>query len=520
METKNQEDQKTKLAARITEPLEGRDEMNLIELPFALVSYRNKQGIKTIKHRWVGQDENGAPKQFYKIVTGSDQWGLPTFQAEEVLIAALELSYRKDFEHRKIHTNKYELLSLMNWPTKGSHYRKLLIEVFNQLLGVTIATNHFWDNTKQRYAETGFHILETYRFYDDEQKRQKGERGQLGLPIGYFTWSEELWKSLQSGFIKRLDTSVYFSLKSNLARRLYRYADKHLYQGGIEIDLFSLAFDKLVMRGNYKYPSKVIEKLKPAINELNNRKLVSIRIVESKTPSGRKVVIKPLMPRQRVADALDGISKQGTGETAPQAQISPSGGHSDTDQTLTDQLISRGISKGTAKKLVQEHGNHIVRSIEILDFLMENEKENITNPAGYLRRMIEEEWFLDKPPEGFVSKAEKEQRRRDREATEKKLMIAYQQDLGQALKDLDQLMALPLKDQVARQLESWKEFVRGYKGSDPSETMIAKREAELIEELEGKSREDRIASKRVEIIQQYKTLAEQQGIRDINFHAS
>ena len=72
--------------------------------------------------------------------------------------------------------------------------------------------------------------------------------------------------------MKRLDTNLYFSIRTPLARRLFRYADKHANgrRGGIEIDLFTLAFDKLVMRGNYKYASSLMQKLKPAIDEVNS----------------------------------------------------------------------------------------------------------------------------------------------------------------------------------------------------------------------------------------------------------
>ena len=516
METEktNKKTLRNKIVIESPESITGRDEMNLIELPFCLVSYRNSSNIKTLKSKWIGQDEKGNKREFYNIITSTDEFGLPTFRGEEVIIATLGITSQQGFQNPQVHTTKREMLSLMRWPIQG-HYFKLLTETLHQIEGVLIASNHFWDMEGKVYKEKSFHILEGHEFFDTS-RRKKGAN-----PKGYIRWNTDFWEFMQKGFIKPLNTEIYFSLPSNLQRRLYRYADKHLYNGGIEIDLYDLAFHKLAMVG-YQRRAEVKRRVQDAVDGLNSRGLTKACIAESKTRSGYKVVLAgPKKSLQRAADAPDDISEQGSAEKPPEAQISPSEGPSDTDQGLTDQLIARGIGKTTAQNLVKERRPSVVRHLEVFDFLMAKGENGIEKPAGYLRKMIEEDWFLDKDPEGFISKAEQKQRQLDREVAEKKLLTAYQQDLDHELKDLELLMALPLKEQVARQLESWKKFVTGYqKGKPPSERMIAKREAELIKELESQSREQRVAFKRAEVIQQYQTLAQKQGIGDINFHTS
>ena len=489
---------------------EGKDEMNLVELPFALISDRNSKKISTIERRWAVQGKKGRTKNCYEIITGSNKQGLPTFQAERVTIAALALTFRKQAKDPKIYTTQYEMCSLLHWPYT-SQYRKLLRNMFSLLKGITVETNHFYNAKTGKHEWAVFGIIDNAHFSPEE---------------GYFKWNEDFWNALQLGHIKQLDIGIYFSLKRNLSMRLFRYADRHIYNGrGHEIDLKRLCLDKLLMMGDYQGTKHLIRELQPAIDEINGIeqdgcRMMRISIGKSKnTPSGHKVTFeKARKSRQIVAEVLDGISEQGTGETAPEAQISPSGGPSDTNTGLIDQLIARDISKTTARKLVREHCSSVVRHLEVFDFLMQKEGNAIEKPAGYLRRMIEEEWFLDKDPEGFTSRAEQDQRQRDREVVEKKLLAEYQQELEAALQNLEQLMQLPFKDQVTQQLESWKQFVIGYqKGKAPSEKMTAKREAELIKELEGRSREDRIGFKRAEIIQKYQTQAQKQGIGDINF---
>lgn len=278
----------------------GKDEMNLIELPFTLLTKRNPKNLKTIERNWISKGEDGKERKFYKTITGSDKWGLPTFIGEEVFLACMELSYRYGFKSREVHTSQYELIKLMGWPINGKSYKRL-ITAFNQLAGIMITTNFFWDNQEKKYIKLGFGIIDDYVFFEDE-KKTKSRYNPSALPLGHFHWNEIFFKnSIQKSYIKTLDTEIYFSLESYIAKRLYRYADKKLYkQDSFRIDLFKLAFDKLEMTGNYKYPSKIIEKLtkssrttkekqkKSPIEELKE-KGINITIEKSQTDSGYKV---------------------------------------------------------------------------------------------------------------------------------------------------------------------------------------------------------------------------------------
>lgn len=279
----------------------GKDEMNLIELPFTLLTKRNQKNLKTIERQWVSKGEDGKDKNFYKIITGSDKWGLPTFMGEEVFLACMELSYKNEFKNKKINATQYQLIKLMGWDDCGASYKRL-ITAFNQLLGLSIITNAFWDNIEKKYIKLGFGIIDEYAFFENE-KKTKGKYKQSALPLGYFKWNDKFFEnSIQKGYIKTLDTKIYFSLESYISKRLYRYADKKLYKSDcFEIDLFKLAFDKLEMTDNYKYPSKIIEKLtkpskttksekqkKSPVEELKE-KGINIIIKKSQTESGYKV---------------------------------------------------------------------------------------------------------------------------------------------------------------------------------------------------------------------------------------
>jgi len=187
------------------------------------------------------------------------------------------------------------ILKLLGWNFGGSSYERL-IKAFNQLLGISITTNAFWDNENKTYKKIGFGVLSNYEFFEKEKAGRKSKfNNQPTLPLGYFRWDDELFKSFQKGNIKTLNTSLYFSLKSYTAKRLYRFVDKKLYkQQSFEIDLFKLAFEKLEMIGeSYKHPSKIIQNLKPAMEELKERGIAQSQIKKSKTESGYKVRFTP-----------------------------------------------------------------------------------------------------------------------------------------------------------------------------------------------------------------------------------
>lgn len=489
---------------QIIGPTEGRDELNLIELPFSLVSNDNKQKLDTIERKWTEQG-----REFYLTISPNVKFGLPTFQTEEITIAALELTYRNGFKNREVHTTKQEMLELLRWHDNG-HYRKLLITAFSQLKGISIFTNRFWDHREKKYADAqgGFGIIDDFVFYEDEPR----SRGQLALPLSFFRWNQTLWENFQAGYIKRLDTSVYFSLGSNLSRRLYRYVDKWLYQGGQEIDLYKLAFIKLGMSDRYRYPSDVATKLKPAIDELNSRQLAEIRITKSKsTESGYKVVFQPKKSHQSIEKPQNGITEQESEKNAPEAQISSSGGSSDANQTLVNRLIAYKLPEELSQKFIQEKPEIVEHQLEVMDFLLAKPGHGIKNPAGRLRKAIQEEWFEE--PEGFIGKDE----RRRRQQVKQDLLGEYRQAGEKVKAEVGEWAELPPEQRIAAKLDFWETEYRCRHRANPADEERQKRKERYLQDLP--TVEQVLASRLQELRQQFEQKAKEQGIESIEFQS-
>lgn len=481
---------------------QGKDELNIVELPFALVSNRNSKEIKTIKKQWIAQDKTGKSKQCFQTITGSDDRGLPTFQAEMVAIAAMELTFKNQLDEPVVNTTQYEMCRLLSWPYT-SQYRKLLRDMFAVLAGLTIETNHFYD------SETGEHKWAVFGIIDNAE---------FGSGKGHFKWNDVLFKSFKQGNIKSLDTHIYFSLKRNLAKRLFRYADRHIYNGQKhEVDLKRLCYDKLLMLGKYQGAKHLIRKIQPAIDEVNELekdgvKLFDITITKSKTTASKLKVVfcRPRKTAQRVPKDKKGYTEQGSDENSSETQKLPPEAPSEGNQALIDRLIAYELPERLAQGFVKDKPEVTARQVEVLEYLLAQPDHGIKNPGGRLRRMIEEEWF---EPEGFISKAEQEKERQRKQEAEQKLLESFRQDVAQAEQDLERLMQLSLKGQVAGQLKSWKQFITEYQlGREPSPQRVAKKEAELIEQLHLQSREERFKVTRTEVQQKYMKQAAEQGI--------
>ena len=225
----------------------GRDELNLIELAFTTLGRARSR--KTLKTEWKGKDHKGRTRKFYKTVTGSDEFGLPEYASEELLIALFHKASRDDFEARSVTAVPYELLQLMGWGTDGRAYERLK-RALDQLAGVYITTNALWNPESGTFSKAGFHILDNYEFVED------ADSGRTRLTVA---WNERLFTIFQQSRFKRLDTSFFYDLPSPVAKRLYRWLDKHLRQTGhAEIDVLHLAHVKLEISHSKKYISQVM----------------------------------------------------------------------------------------------------------------------------------------------------------------------------------------------------------------------------------------------------------------------
>lgn len=365
----------------------SRDEMNLAEFPLAVLSTRVNPNVKTLEFSDTSRAPNGEMMERKWIITGADKFGLPTSTDDDVVLGLMRLSMAHGFRERKVYFTRYELLKTLRWSTEGRSYQRL-IKSLDRLSGVRIrSSNSFYDNQSKSYQTLNFGLIDSYEINDC--RRGPGEEELKS----FFVWSEQLFESFKAGYIKKLDLDLYFSLRSAVSRRLYRYLDKHFYyKTVIERQLLPFAFEKIGLSRSYKYVSSIKQQLEPALEELTTIGFLqgyevrgrgaaaTIRFIAAR---GGASVAASATPQDSATGALAGGGAKGI------AALDASAGAS-----LAEKLIQRGMAAPQARRLTgqipRSKHERIEKIIAYYDQLVaQNDYKVSKNRVGFLYRAVE-----------------------------------------------------------------------------------------------------------------------------------
>src|SRR6266446_4661742 len=282
------------LSTTIVPAFIGKDEMNLAEYPFSLLTHRIPPNRKTYTLTQHIIDSQGRMIKQTWSVLGSDKYGLPTPYDDDVILALLYCYKDQNLQGRKIHFTLYRLCHVMQKTLSKREYDRIR-ESLNRLTSTTIAaTNCFYDNAAKSWVSETFHLFDRYKLYQ-EQKRQGSP-----LPLSFIELSEVFVRSVAiANYIKDLDLKTYYSLALPISKRLFRYLDKNRYnKSRYEASLMKMA-RKLPL--NYAYPSQVKQKLTRAHEELLGKHYLT-EITYRFTQQGEEKVIYAFAEREAPGD--------------------------------------------------------------------------------------------------------------------------------------------------------------------------------------------------------------------------
>lgn len=349
-------------SARRIEVVASRDELNLAEYPFCLLTNRPYGERSSIRvEREVRDPATGGITKQEWTATGNEK-GLPTARDMDVYVALMELGKRYGIDSdRKIHFSRYELVRLQR-RTPGMLTYEQLEESLERLAGVKIYTRDaFFDARTKRRTSTAFGIIDNYKIVDARLKLREGREGEqleLHFHRSWVQLNSVLYDQVERGGLKELDTETYYRLRYHVSRRLFRFLDRMREKGAAryEVDLSELAH---LMPLHDTRPSRQLRDLGKAHEELV---LVGYleKVEEARTRAGVRLVYAfPAVKLDRKAEAL----------------------------------VRRGISTDVARRLAQDLPERIDAQVETFDRLVAESSPRIgRNPAGYLRRAIEEGW--------------------------------------------------------------------------------------------------------------------------------
>lgn len=394
-------------AAEIVEAEEmriGKDEMNLVEYPFALLSYETQMDV-TIKHEW--EARHPVTKKLVKAswrVEGSPEMGMPTATDERVYLVLMEMTKATGFHDPTVLFTRYDLLQRLGWPDNQKHY-DMVQESFERLKGVVITSrNAFWDSKVRSFRSVGFNILDNFDIATEQAGRKKKlPNGQREAdPVSYFRWNSVIFQNAKNGYIKSLDLGFALSLSLPLSLRLFRFLDKKTHGGrtSFEIELRRLCEMHLGM-AHAPHLSTYKVRLKNAHSELTARGfLLSVSYSPMKTRKTEKVCYEfpGAKPGSKPLPAAEAPALEPSQTEAVAQGKAPEPPEQAPEIELRRRILEIGVSTAATDEMLRTR-DHAHLRIQ-LDCLRDREPKNA---AATFVKAVREVWAL---PQIYVARIE------------------------------------------------------------------------------------------------------------------
>lgn len=326
-------------------------EGNFEEHPLFRMSSQERT-VQAYSYEWVYEAEDGLHLRKRWTVVPSGQYGAPGPADQDVFVAVMELVARRGGlpESGEIEFSLNELLKVLRKSRGGKSYEALKESLLRLAFTGIESQNSFYSASMKSYIDDTFRIWDV-RFADYESA--------AGGSSSHHTlkFHDVFLNNYFAHYLKNLDTDLYWSLKSPIAKRLYRLIDQKRGQGRFwGQELFELA-RQIPLTGSYQYASKIKEKLRSPHAELE-----SAGFLKSVSHQGGRVVY----------EVTEAYSRQ--------RAVRESYRSSPEHIFAVERLISENIRGDVAQSLVEEFGvEHCLYYAESLPG-----QENLSNPAGWL----------------------------------------------------------------------------------------------------------------------------------------
>ncbi len=337
----------------------GKDELNLSEFPIAVVAESARPGQLTLEFSDTIKDRSTGLAVTRRVtVHGTEEWGLPAAQDDDVMVGLLQLCYLAGWP-KQIRFTRYQLCKLLRWSVGGASYRRIY-QALHRLSTTTYNYRYGWRDKANRewVPSLVFSYIQALKIHEADKPTKSG--------LCEVTWSDDFHRSLEAGNLKGLDFNRFVSLRSSIAKRLYRFLDKR-FGGGhsrFSCDLHTLAFEKIGVSRSYKDAAQIKRLLLLSIRELE-----AVGFLKAAPASERFEKLHRGFWKVHFAPAA------GAKAITP---LEPSGA------PVEEKLIQLGIVPSEARKFVRRFpGEYLEAKIDQFPY-----RRPKSNPAGLLAESI------------------------------------------------------------------------------------------------------------------------------------
>ena len=267
----------------------------------------------------------------------------------------------------RLYFSLYEILGVMRKLRKGDNYKELRASLLRLSATHFQADNAFYLKDKNKLATRTFTLWDVS--LDTEVDNETGEATERH----FLEFNSVVRQSFQAEYLKTLDSDFYFSLRSPLAKRLYRLIDRKR-QGNLR---WSTSLDRLKnmapLAPSYKTPSKIRDVLETAHGELQRRGFLAGVSYEKR--NGTHWVrwrVDPEFDRRRSLKDRDGT-------------LSIDAGFTEDEEQVLALLIEKGVWPNVARDLLRRYDPDECRlQVESLRF-----QKGVTDAGAWIRWAIE-----------------------------------------------------------------------------------------------------------------------------------
>jgi Replication initiator protein A len=345
-----------------------------------------------------------------------------------------------------------ELLAILKiYKNSGKNYRDVS-DWLDVMVGTTIVSEGaVYFAGKRTFGKDTFHVFDRAVSFGKQ------------LPDGSISDKNYVWLSqwqlqnINDHHQLPIDLDTYRQLRNHIAKALVPLLQIWLYatrDDGVFEKRYAELCQILDIR-QWTYPSKIKEKLGPSLDELKQfGYLADWRIELTSDQQGYKVLFfhgekfhsdrRARQSRKQLANRSPGAiseSVQYTGQIDrdDHGKLNPARTAYATtpvvrhfDPVLVSELTRRGITENRAHELLADlkpgQDKQLVRQLQHAEHLVEQSQIPITNPAGFIIRLIE---YNTPVPDGFETKAERTTRlERERGEGERRALKEARQQLA------------------------------------------------------------------------------------------
>ncbi|HGE72000.1 TPA: hypothetical protein ENX78_14270 [Candidatus Poribacteria bacterium] len=424
-----------------------KSEVNFVRLPFFALSRKDSSNRTETEYR-ESTERDGKRIEILWTVTANAKFGYPTPFDKKVHKAIESIISRKGLPIKNpIDFSIYEICKLLNIDAdSGRNYEMVKNALIRTSFAGIQSKGTFYSKNDKRWIEDAFHLYDRIVFIGET------------LPDGsiaesnYLFLSDWYLKSLNSFYIKPLDYGFFLSLKSNIAGRLYEFLSLQFYGTGgkpYSIDYHKLC--QVLPIVEQKYLSKAIQNLESAHEELIKKNFIS-KAEWCEKPNWTIVYY----PGKKAKEEL----KSAETENQLKVELSISDGKQAIDSEIElsqdkseiiENLIQKGIAKTTAIRLANNYSDdRLRRQINIFDWLVRNKSPLVEkNPAGFLRKSIEEDY---QPPKEYLDQRDKEAKEQKGKDRQERWLKRREKLIRQEVANWDQVS---LEERIKGRLNFW-----------------------------------------------------------------